>query len=208
LKNGNSSKKEEESNGKLNYKEKDNKVRKNNRKTYNFWAVQVFFLTFALALAFSVISEVLLSQSNLFIAILLLIILIIISILFDIISIAVTSCSEEPFLSMAAKKIRGAKIAVKLIKNAEKVNNICSDVIGDICGIVTGALGASIVLTIFAKGGFGADTAIISILFSSIIAAFTVGGKAVGKKFAIDNSQQIIYFIARLLSIFQRKNKS
>lgn len=202
----NPSKKEEDINGKNNLSHKENKVRKNNKNSPNLWAVQIFFLTFALTLAFSVISEVLLKQSNVFIAFTLLSILILINILFDIISIAVTSCSVEPFLSMAAKKIKGAKFAVKLIKNAEKVNNICSDVIGDICGIVTGALGATIVLKIFSSGGLGADTAIISVLFSSAIAALTVGGKAAGKRIAISNNQQIVYFVSRLLTIFS-KNK-
>lgn len=202
--NVNPSKKEEDINGKNNTNQY--KVRKNNKSSYNLWAVQIFFLTFALTLAFSVISEVLLKQSNVFIAFTLLSILIIINIFFDIISVAVTSCSVEPFLSMAAKKIKGAKFAVKLIKNAEKVNNICSDVIGDICGIVTGALGATIVLKIFSAGGLGGDTAIISVLFSSAIAALTVGGKAVGKRIAIGSNQQIVYFVSRTLTIFS-KNK-
>lgn len=187
-------------------KDKDKKVRKNNKSKINVWAVQIFFLTFVLSLSFSILSEVLLSKSNVVIAFTLLTILIIINILFDVISIAVTSCNIEPFLSMAAKKIKGSKIAVKLIKNAEKVNNICSDVIGDICGIITGALGATIVLKMFAQNGSNADTAILSILFSSITAALIVGGKAVGKRIALNSNQEIIYFVARVLSVFSKKN--
>jgi CBS domain containing-hemolysin-like protein len=107
---------------------------------------------------------------------------------------------------MASNRIKGAKTAVKLLKNAEKVNNICSDVIGDICGIISGALGAAIVLKIFSSGGINADTSIISILFSSLTAAITVGGKALGKRIAMTNSREIVYFVARVLSVFS-KNK-
>ena len=186
-------------------KDKDKRVRKNKKPAVNLWALQIFFLTFVLSLSFSVMSELLLAKSNVVIALTLLSILITINILFDIVAIAVTSCNIEPFLSMASKKIKGSKTAVKLIKNAEKVNNICSDVIGDICGIVTGALGATIVLKIFSEGGTNYDTAIISILFSSITAAITVGGKAIGKKIAITNNQQIIFFVAKVLSVFKNK---
>jgi CBS domain containing-hemolysin-like protein len=155
-------------------------------------------------MSFSIISELLLSNSNVYIAFALLFMLLAVGILFDVVSVAVTSSSLEPFLAMAAKKIKGARIAVRLIKNAEKVNNICSDVIGDICGIVTGALGASIVLKIFISGG-GYDAAIVSILFSSILAALTVGGKAIGKKIAITNDKEIVFLVARLISFFSKK---
>ena len=33
----------------------------------------------------------------------------------------------------------GAKTAVKLIRNSSIVANICADVIGDICGVLSGA---------------------------------------------------------------------
>ncbi len=188
-------------------KDRNKKVRKNKKQALNVWALQIFFLTFALSLSFSILSELLLAKSNVMIAFTLLSVLIIINILFDVVAIAVTSCSIEPFLSMAAKKIKGSKMAVKLIKNAEKVNNICSDVIGDICGIVTGALCATIVLKIFSQGGANADTAIISILFSSITAAITVGGKAIGKRIALTANQEIIFFVAKALSVFSRNKK-
>jgi hypothetical protein len=184
--------------------DRDKRVRKNQRPRKNLWALQIFFLTFILSMSFSIISELLLSNSNVYIAFALLFMLLAVGILFDVVSVAVTSSSLEPFLAMAAKKIKGARTAVRLIKNAEKVNNICSDVIGDICGIVTGALGASIVLKIFISGG-GYDAAIVSILFSSILAALTVGGKAIGKKIAITNDKEIVFLVARLISFFSKK---
>ena len=184
--------------------DRDKKVRKNRKPRKNLWAMQIFFLTFILSMSFFILSELLLSNSNVYIAFALLFVLLAIGIVFDVVAVAVTSCNLEPFLAMAAKKIKGAKTAVRLIKNAEKVNNICSDVIGDICGIVTGALGASIVLKIFISGG-GYDAAIVSILFSSILAALTVGGKAIGKKIAITNDKEIVFFVARVITFFSKK---
>ncbi len=181
------------------------KLRKKPKKKKSWlWALQIFLLTFVLSLSFSVISELLLGNTAPPIAIVLLAILIGINILFDIIGVAVTSCSMEPFLAMASRKMKGAKMAVRILKNAEKVSNICADVIGDICGIVSGALGSAIVVKLLSTG-ITWDQSLISVLFSAMIAAITVGGKALGKKLAMDNCQSIVYFVAKVLSVFSKK---
>lgn len=171
------------------------------------WAIQIFILTFFLSTSFSVLSNLLLSNAHYIISIIALAAIILINILFDVVGVAVTSCSVEPFLAMASRKKPAAKTAVKIVKNAEKVANICADVVGDICSIISGALGASIVVQICASG-IGFNEALVSILFSAMIAAFTVGGKSLGKKIAMDNSQAIIYFVARIFSVFQRKPRA
>ena len=104
---------------------------------------------------------------------------------------AVASCDIQPFLSMSARKVKGAKTAVKLVKNAEKVSSVCADIIGDICGIISGACGAAIVIKQFADG----TSIIISVLFSAFIAALTVFGKSLGKSYAMTNSNKIIYMV-------------
>ena len=43
--------------------------------------------------------------------------------------------------AMSSKKIKGAKKAVSFKKNADKVSSFCNDVIGDICGIISGSAG-------------------------------------------------------------------
>ena len=62
--------------------------------------------------------------------------------MFDMIGVAVTAADEQVFHSMAAKKIRGAKLAVKFKKNADKLSSFCKDVIGDICGNLVVSNGA------------------------------------------------------------------
>lgn len=185
-------------------KHKDIKDIKNGKDQYASlkWGLFIFVLTFILSLSFSFISQML-SNLQIVIAFGVLVFFIFINILFDIIAVSTTACSVEPFLAMASKKIKGAKIAVKIVKNAEKVSNICGDVVGDICGIISGSLGALIVVSLL-KTGITLDNTLLSILFSSTIAALTVGGKALGKKFAFDNCQKIVYFISKILSVFSR----
>ncbi len=110
---------------------------------------------------------------------------------------AVTACDIEPFLSMSARKVKGAKMAVKLVKNAEKVSSVCADIIGDICGIVSGG---AIVLMQFVNNG----SIFISVLFSAVIAALMVSGKALGKSYAMSKSNKIIFFVAKTLSVFKK----
>ena len=194
--------------------DKKDKKKKNKGKQRNYWPLIITMITFCLSLLFSLISELAtkptgLVATDIIIAIILLCLLIITSIIFDGIGVSVTSCDLAPLNSMAARKVPHAKIAIMLVKNASKVNNICADVIGDICGIVSGACGASLVVSIMAlaEGGNGF---VIAILVSAFIAAFTVGGKAVEKTIAIKRSQDIVLLAARVIGIFykpDRKNK-
>ena len=50
--------------------------------------------------------------------------------------------------------------------------------------------------------GFNLD--MLTILISSLIAAITVAGKAMGKSLAINKGQQIVYSVGYLLSFFQQ----
>lgn len=110
---------------------KNQKEKKNNENVK--WFIEVFIITFMLSLFFSYISTVALNDIEMIPAIIILLLVIFVGILFDIIGVAVTVAEEEEFHAKATKKIKGAKTAVKLIRNAAKVANICADVIGDIC---------------------------------------------------------------------------
>lgn len=165
------------------------------------WTIKITIITLCLAICVSFITEITSSKSNVIISMLLLCILIIIAIVFDAIGVAATSCELAPLLSMAARKVPGANIAVKLVKNAEKVANICNDVIGDMAGIVSGTCAAAIVLK------FAADNPnmyLFNILMTSVVSAITVGGKAFFKTIAIKNSKELIMFAGRILGIFYR----
>lgn len=156
------------------------------------WIPIIFILTFILAFVFGAISN-LVSNMNALLLGILLIVIILIGIIFDMIGVAVLSCEESTFHAKASRKITGSKECVQLIKKANRTSSICNDVIGDICGIVSGSISASLVVLLY-------DTPLVAILLTAIVSAFTVGGKAIGKKIAIDHCEDITFIVGKLLS--------
>lgn len=160
----------------------------------------VGFFTFFIALLLSLGSEALVRVVNhLMVAVILLLVIIFLGIFFDIIGTAATAAQMPPFNARAAKKIFGALQAVQITKNASKVANFCNDVIGDIAGTLSGAIGAGIILSL-ADVFQTLDLVLAGAVMTSLIAALTVGGKAVGKSLAVDHANQIIFRVAVLLA--------
>lgn len=182
-----------------------NKQKKKKNRAW-VWVLKILILTFVLSMSFGFAAEVLISASSTIVAMIIVVVIIFISIIADIVGTAAASANVEPFLAMAARKVKGAKRAVWLVKNNEKVSSICNDVIGDICGIISGAAGAAIAVGLFVNGSNGDIMSLIGgIIVSAVIATLTVGGKALGKKIAISNNSKIIFFVARMLSVFGKK---
>jgi len=172
-------------------------------KEQKSWLLIVMIIAFFLSIVMSLISTVALENVSLIIAILITFIFIIIGIIFDTIGVAVTSGDITVFNSMSSRKIKSGKIGVYLIKNASKVSSICCDVIGDVCGIVSGACGAIIVTIITEKTNY--NSLVIAVLVSAIISSLTIGGKAAEKSYAMAESTKIIKMVSSVLSIFKRK---
>lgn len=177
---------------------KDNKKRKDTS-----WVVTIILWSILISGSVNLLSDVLLRNVNILVAFIILIFIVILGVMFDIIGVAVTAAEEKPFHAKAAKKLHGAKIAVKLIRNADKVSNFCNDVVGDICGIVSGGVGA-LILAKIVKIMPELNAAIISAVIGSIIAAATIGGKAVGKSFAISQSNKIIDKVSKIIYFIKK----
>ena len=191
-----------------NYKEKYSKKAtkkplKNKKLVDKKWIVTISIVTFFISLIFSFLGEVIIPNAHLIISIILVFTFILLGIIFDMIGIAVTVSDIKTFNSMATKKVHGAKLAVKFIKNSEKVSSFCNDVIGDICGIISGSTGITIALII--SKVTGVNSLIVTLLTTAIIASLTIGGKAIGKSFAINKSNSILYKFVLFLSFFYRK---
>lgn len=186
--------------------DKKKKPIKNKSQKWLVWPVKVFFLAIFLSFTFSIISEMALSNAGIAIAIIVILLFIAISILFDMLGVAVTSSSIEPFLAMASRHVKGSKQAISLIKNADRISAICTDVIGDICSILSGAAGASI-LTKIAVASSGDFTSIaIASTVSALIAGITIAGKAAFKKYAISHSSQVTFRFAKFINLFTKKD--
>ena len=176
------------------------------RKKYNIWWIKAAVISLVLAAFFSFLSELTASAENIVIIILLLAFLITASILFDAIGVAVTSCDSTPIVSMASRKIYGARTALWLVKNSGTVSSVCNDVIGDIFGIISGACSAAIVLKITLTLGETWQKW-LSIGISAVVSALTIGGKAFMKNIAISNSREFVMFVARCLAIFNKDER-
>ena len=172
---------------------------KNNIK----WIIIVTLLAFIISIVMNLFATITLEGVSLFIAILITLIFILIGIIFDVIGVAVTSGDEVAFHSMSARKVRGGKIGVKLIKNTEKVSSICCDVIGDVCGIISGTSGVAIVAIIIKNNN--TNELLVTLLVTGIISALTIGGKAIGKSLAINKSKEIVTIVSKTLAMFQIK---
>ncbi len=191
------------------------KIRSNNvgnRKTSYKWIVTIIVWTFLISCLMQTFQAGLMNKVNLIWAFVILIGFILIGIVFDIVGVSVTAASEVPFHSLCSRKVRGAKEAVRLIRNADKVGNFCNDVIGDIAGIVSGSATGAIVAMLHLMAP-GSDEFILSVILAGIVAALTVGGKAFGKGIAILNCNSIIFAVGKIVSFIvpakekKRKNK-
>jgi len=170
---------------------------KKRKKKKNNWLWQAFLITFLLSIVFGGISNTVVVKLNIVFATIVLIIIILIGVLFDLVGMAVASATEAPFHAKAAKKYKGAKESIILVRNAPMVSNICNDVIGDMCGVISGSIGALLSLNI--SNILNIDVIFVGLIVSAVIASLTVGGKAIGKKFAIKKCTEIIHFAGTII---------
>lgn len=162
------------------------------------WVITIFLITIVISGTISMISDELMDRSGTAVAFVILLVIILIGILFDIIGVAVTSADETPFHAMAARKVPGAREAIRLLRKAERVSSICNDVVGDICGVVSGSASAAIAVQLLGKFDFSWPR-IVSLLMSALVAGLTVGGKAIGKTFAVNSSTGIVYTVGKII---------
>ena len=166
------------------------------------WVVTIFFVTIFVSGMISFASNEIMADSTMPVAFVILLAIILIGILFDIVGVAVTSADEKPFHSMAARKVPGAQEAIRLLRNAERVSSICNDVVGDICGVVSGSASAAIAVQVLENFTF-TFPAMITLLMSALVAGLTVGGKAIGKTFAIKSCTKIVHMVGKIVWSFR-----
>ena len=130
------------------------------------WIATVVIVAFLTSFTLSFISEMTIPNLSLWLGILVTLFFIFLGIFFDIIGVSVTTADEAVFHSMSSRKVKGANIAVKFKKNADKVSSFCCDVIGDVCGIISGAAGTTIAAILVTQFKF--NTLFTSITVPSI----------------------------------------
>ena len=166
------------------------------------WVVIIFFVTILISGAISFLSDILMENSSMGVAFLILLAIIFIGIIFDIIGMAVATADEKPFHAMAARKVPGARAAISLLRNAERVSSICNDVVGDICGVVSGSASATIAVQVIRNFDCSWPQ-IVTLLMSALCAGLTVGGKAIGKSIAVNSCTAIVHTVGKIIFRFR-----
>lgn len=185
---------------------KKKKTQKQKKNSNVRWIVTIFFVTVVISSTISFLSSSIMEDAGLVEAFVVLLLIVLLGVIFDIIGVAVMSAGEKPFHSMAAKKVPGAAEALKLLRNAEKVSNFCNDVVGDICGVVSGS--ASAVIAVKALTQIDSDT-VAQLIMSALVAGVTIAGKACGKTLAMTKATQIVHLVSKpiyyIKSLFRGK---
>ena len=85
-----------------------------------------------------------------------------------------------------------------MLNVANKFSAVGKDVVGGICGIVSGAAATFIVTEL--QRSFSTTTILISIGTTALISGLTIGGKALFKRVAIEDSTKVVYRVARIMN--------
>lgn len=171
------------------------------------WSSKIGLFTFCLAFIFSTLSTVFGEASPLLISLAIVATFIIIGIIADTIGLAAATAKEPHFHALASKKISGAKEATYITKKAPLFSSFFNDVMGDIAGIVSGAASTAVVFqlsTLLQTSEGSLIFIVVSVLLTSLIAALTVGGKALCKTMAIYKSTNIILYTGKVMYFLKK----
>ncbi|WP_206830998.1 hypothetical protein [Alicyclobacillus fructus] len=178
-------------------------MRKTTSKTANYaFALTIAALTLPISAVFDT-STIFLNAARWYVGASIVVVIVLVGALFDMLGMAAAAARETPFHAMAAERVFGARRAIMIVRNAEKVSSVCSDVIGDIAGVLSGAGALAVsVQVIQAIQAHGWAPEALRIGITAVITSLTVGGKAIGKTVAIHSPTPIILFAARVWESF------
>ena len=163
-------------------------------------SIIIAIITFFIAVFVTFGSQTQVQFVSLPVAVIILLLIIITGIISDMVGVAATVARTEPFNAKAAKKIFGAKSGLFLVKHGDKVASLMCDIVGDICGTISGAIGAIIVIRIVNTYGFPNVTT--SLIIIGLTSSLTVGGKAFFKSYGMKKSSEIMFFTGKILAFF------
>ena len=187
------------------HKKKEKERSDKKKKKRNLWPLKACLITLVLAAAVNAASTLVLGDASWWLATILTLVILLLGVVFDIIGTASTACDIQPFLSMASRKVRGAKLAVKLSQKSDVVSSVCCDIVGDVCGIVSGISAATLVFFATADALDAKVSFLISVAIYAVISTLTITLKAVGKGIAVKQANKIIFGVAKALSIFRKE---
>ncbi|NLO97349.1 MAG: hypothetical protein GX091_04690, partial [Peptococcaceae bacterium] len=169
------------------------------------YLITVLIMTFFIAAFLGSGTEAVFRYLPLSLAWMLLIIVIAVGIIFDVLGVAAAAADEAPHNARAARKVFGAKQSVYLIKHADRVSNFACDIIGDITGTLSGAIGATIIMNLISSYPSLSEWEILlNVLILAVIASCTVTGKAWAKTFALNEANSILDLTGRIVAWLEK----
>jgi len=173
-----------------------------NNKQMLLWVIKISLLAFSFSLLLSMFSEIVLSNSSIVIAFILLFIFTFLNVFSDMVGLAITSCQVEDLKQSKVNDNIKSKCML-LIKNSDKVSSILCDVVGDICGILCGVSGTMIAMVITNHLHMQSFSVLVVSIFSGLIAGLTVLFKAISKNYAVKNSVKILVRASKFLVVIK-----
>jgi len=126
----------------------------------------------------------------------------------DGLGIASARAKEKSILSMASRKVRGAKEALWFLRNAPKVSSVFNDVMGDVAATLSGALAIAMIYRLRSLLP-SVDIVLLGSVSVGLASSLTVAGKALFKPFALKHAECIVLFLGKirhvLLRVFKRR---
>ena len=159
--------------------------------------ITTLLLTFVVSFALNAGSDTVLRRLDIWPSLLILAIIIAVGVVFDLVGTAAAAANEAPLHAMAGNKVPGAKQAIWLVRNADRVASFCNDVVGDISGTLAGAAAATIAFNLASGSDF------VKITLAALTAALTVSLKRAEKSLAINKATDIIYLAGKTIYYFE-----
>lgn len=171
------------------------------------WSMFIFIITFAMASLFFIVSTSMLEGVGWGMGMAIVLLLVLIGVFFDMMGLSAAAAKETPFHAMASEKVRGAKQAITIVRNADRFSNFCNDVIGDMTGVISGS--AAVIVITNLNDWTGTESmmwkTMISVIFTGLVSALTVGGKALGKSFSMSYATPIVLMMGKFFYILEVK---
>jgi hypothetical protein len=124
----------------------------------------------------------------------------------DAVGLAGTRARERSLLSMASRKIPGAREAVWFVRNAPKVSSVFSDLAGDVAATMAGGLAVALVYRTRHYIPY-VNWAVATSIAVGIASMLSVGGKALFKPLALKYAESIMLFLGRVRRRIIRERK-
>jgi hypothetical protein len=166
-----------------------------------FFALSAFLLSFVMNLTFERLAEAIPPAFG----VPLFFFVVMFGIISDAVGLAGTRAKVEALLSMASRRVPGAREAVWFVRNAPKVSSVFSDLAGDVSATMAGALAVALVYR--TRQFIFVDWAVATSIAVGIASMLSVGGKALFKPLALKYAESIVLVLGKVRRRIIRERK-